>query len=273
MEYELSNLKHTDSNQFFMLAGPCVVESSENIFEIADELVRISDKYKVPLIFKASYRKANRTRYDSFRGIGDQKALSILKRVSETYDIPVVTDIHTAEEAALAANYADVLQIPAFLARQTSLLVAAARTGKYVNIKKGQFMSAGSMQYAAEKVSITGNTKIMLTERGTMFGYGDLIVDFRSIPEMQKTGFPVITDITHSLQQPNTGSGVTGGRPELIETMGKTAIAAGSDGIFFETHPNPSKAKSDGANMLPLRRAESLVRRLAQLRQVINSFE
>ena len=272
MPYELPNLKHTDSGQFFMLAGPCVVESKENVFEIADELVKISDKYKVPLIFKASYRKANRTRHDSFRGIGDEKALNIIKLVSEKYKIPVVTDIHTEEEAKIAAKYVDILQIPAFLARQTTLLTAAARTGKYVNIKKGQFMSAGSMQFAAEKISITGNTKIMLTERGTMFGYGDLIVDFRSIPEMQKTGFPVVTDITHSLQQPNTGNGVTGGRPELIETMGKAAIAVGTDGIFFETHPNPKTAKSDGANMLDLKYADTLIKKLSKIRNTIQSY-
>ena len=271
MPYELSNLKHTGSGQFFMLAGPCVVESKENVFEIAAELVKISNKYKVPLIFKASYRKANRTRHDSFRGIGDEKALKIIKSVSEKYNIPVVTDIHTEEEAKIAAHYVDILQIPAFLARQTALLKAAARTGKYVNIKKGQFMSAGSMQFAAEKVSITGNTKIMLTERGTMFGYEDLIVDFRSIPEMQKTGFPVITDITHSLQQPNTGSGVTGGHPELIETIGKAAIAVGTDGIFFETHPDPKTAKSDGANMLHLKHADSLIQKLSNIRNVIKN--
>jgi 2-dehydro-3-deoxyphosphooctonate aldolase (KDO 8-P synthase) len=269
MPYDLPNLKHYETGKLFFIAGPCVVESEENAYEIAEELVRISDKHKAPLIFKASYRKANRTRIDSFRGIGDEKALNIIKKIAKSFNIPVTTDIHTEEEAKLAAKYVDILQIPAFLARQTALLTAAARTNKYVNIKKGQFMSPEAMQFAAEKVSNTGNTKIMLTERGTMFGYGDLIVDFRGIPVMQETGFPVVTDITHSLQQPNTGSGVTGGRPELIETMAKTAVAAGTDGIFFETHPKPSEAKSDGANMLPLERAEALIEKLCRLKAVL----
>lgn len=269
MPYDLPNLKYTDQNKFFVIAGPCVAESEKNAFEIAETLVKLSRQYQFPFIFKASYRKANRTRADSFRGIGDEKALAILKKIAESFDIPVTTDIHTEKEAKMAARFTDIIQIPAFLSRQTSLLTAAARTNKYVNIKKGQFMAPQAMEFAAEKVSQTGNTKVMLTERGTMFGYGDLVVDFRSIPVMQQTGFPVITDITHSLQQPNTGNGVTGGRPELIETIGKAAVAAGSDGIFFETHPNPAEAKSDGANMLPLHKADELLDKLLRIKQAI----
>ncbi len=270
---DLFNLKHRDNCSLFIIAGPCVIESKENAFEIAEYLSTLSDKYKLPFIFKGSYRKANRTRYDSFRGIGDEKALSILAEAGKQFNIPVLTDIHTEEEAKKAAEYVDILQIPAFLARQTSLLQAAAATNKYVNIKKGQFMSAEAMHFAAEKISITGNTKIMLTERGSMFGYGDLIVDFRSIPIMQSSGYPVVTDITHSLQQPNSSSGVTGGRPELIELMAKTAVAAETDGIFFETHPNPQKAKSDGANMLPLDKADRLLYVISHLHNAIKEIK
>ncbi len=268
----IPKIKYSDSGNFFLLAGPCVIEGEAMAFEIAEELCRISDTYKIPLVFKGSYRKANRSRLDSFTGIGDEKALDILKAVSEKFNIPVVTDIHTEEEAALAAKYVDILQIPAFLCRQTELLVAAAKTGKVVNIKKGQFLSAESMQFAAQKVVDAGNSNIMLTDRGNSFGYQDLIVDFRGIPTMQKTGFPVILDVTHSLQQPNQTAGVTGGLPELIETIARAGIAVGVDGLFMETHPDPSIAKSDGANMLPLNKAESLLKNLVKIRQTILSL-
>jgi 2-dehydro-3-deoxyphosphooctonate aldolase (KDO 8-P synthase) len=242
-----------------------VIEGEEMALDIAAKIVEITDRLHIPYVFKGSYRKANRSRIDSFSGIGDEKALQILKKVGDTFNIPVVTDIHSAEEAAIAASYADVLQIPAFLCRQTDLLVAAAKTGKVVNIKKGQFLSAGSMQFAVDKVRESGNNKVMLTERGTTFGYQDLIVDYRGIPEMQKNNCPVILDITHSLQQPNQGSGVTGGKPELIETIAKAGIAVGVDGIFIETHPNPSVAKSDGANMLKLDLLEGLLEKLLEI--------
>ncbi len=270
---KIPNIKHINDNNFFLLAGPCVVESEKNVFEIAEKLLDITEKLKIPYIFKASFKKANRSRIDSFTGIGDEKALKILRKVKENLKIPTVTDIHSPEDAKKTADFdIDVLQIPAFLSRQTDLLVAAAKTGKFVNIKKGQFMSPESMKFAAQKVSESGNTNIMLTDRGTMFGYGDLIVDFRSVPIMQKTGYPVIVDITHSLQQPNQTSGVTGGQPEMIETIGKAAIAAGADGIFTETHPNPAEAKSDGANMLRLDAVYELLNRLVKIRKVINTF-
>jgi len=262
----IPSLKNTGSGQFFLLAGPCVIEDEEMAFPIAEKIVAITDKLKIPFIFKGSYKKANRSRLDSFTGIGDEKALKILRKVSETYGIPVVTDVHTKEEAVVAAEYVDVLQIPAFLCRQTELLIAAGKTGKVVNIKKGQFLSGDSMKYAAGKVVSTGNNSVMLTERGNMFGYGDLIIDYRNIPEMQQTGFPVVLDITHSLQQPNQSSGVTGGRPDLIETVGKAGVAVGVDGIFLETHPDPSIAKSDGANMLRLDLLEELLTRLTNIR-------
>lgn len=265
----IPKLKHLDSGNFFLLAGPCVLEDEQMAFPIAEKILEITDKLKIPFIFKASYRKANRSKLDSFTGIGDVKALKILKEVSETFDIPIVTDIHTAEEAAMAAEFVDILQIPAFLCRQTDLLLAAGKTGKVVNIKKGQFLSGASMQFAVDKVYSTGNQKVMLTERGNMFGYGDLVVDYRNIPEMQKIGVPVILDVTHSLQQPNQDSGVTGGRPELIETIAKAGIAVGVDGIFLETHPNPSLAKSDGANMLRLDYLEELLQKLVTLRKAI----
>jgi len=258
-------------NNFFLLAGPCAVEDTEMPLEIAKKVKSICDKLEIPYIFKASYRKANRSRLDSFTGIGDLKALKAIKRVSDELNIPTVTDIHTAEEARMAADYVDVLQIPAFLCRQTDLLVAAAKTDKIVNIKKGQFLSAASMKYAVQKILDSGNNKVMLTERGNMFGYQDMVIDYRGIPEMQKNKVPVILDITHSLQQPNLASGVTGGQPQLIETVAKAGIAVGVDGIFIETHPDPSKALSDGANMLKLDLLEDLLTKLVSIRKVIVS--
>jgi 2-dehydro-3-deoxyphosphooctonate aldolase (KDO 8-P synthase) len=265
-------LKHPDSGNFLLIAGPCVVEGEDLVFEIAEHLVTLSDKYKLPFVFKASYRKANRTRIDSFSGIGDEKALKILAGVREKFSVPVITDIHNPDEAEIAAQYVDVLQIPAFLCRQTDLLIAAARTDKWINIKKGQFLSGSSMRYAVEKVRDSGNNNIMVTDRGNMYGYQDLVVDFRNIPEMQKTGIPVIMDITHSLQQPNRESGVSGGVPEMIETIGKAAISVGADGIFIETHPDPSSALSDGANMLKMYDMDDLLYKLVALRNTIKTF-
>lgn len=265
----LEQLKHTDSGNFFLIAGPCVVESEENVFEIACAIKAITDRLQIPFIFKASYRKANRSRLDSFTGIGDEKALEIIKSVKDRLNIPVLTDVHTAEECALAAKYVDVLQIPAFLCRQTDLLIAAANTGKVVNIKKGQFLSAESMKFAVNKVKESGNNNVWLTERGTTFGYQDLVIDYRGIPVMREFA-PTILDITHSLQQPNQTSGVTGGKPELIETVAKAGIAVGVDGIFIETHPNPAQAKSDGANMLRLDLLEELLTKLIKIRKAIN---
>jgi len=265
----LSNIKHENSNNFYLLAGPCAIEGEEMAFEIAEKVKEITDKLEIPFIFKGSYRKANRSRLDSFTGIGDEKALTILKNVGSHFNIPTVTDIHSAEEAAMAAKYVDVLQIPAFLCRQTDLLVAAAKTGKAINIKKGQFLSPESMKFAAQKVIDSGNPNVAVTDRGTMFGYQDLIVDMRTIPAIQSLNLPVILDITHSLQQPNQNSGVTGGKPQLIETIAKAGIAAGADGIFLETHPNPSIAKSDGANMLPLDQLEDLLTKLVRVRKAI----
>ncbi len=259
----------TNSKNFFLLAGPCVIEGEEMALRIAEKIVDITRKLDIPYVFKGSYRKANRSRIDSFTGIGDEKALRILRKVSETFHIPTVTDIHETHEAALAANYVDMLQIPAFLCRQTDLLVAAAKTGKMVNIKKGQFLAPESMQYAAQKVVDAGNPNVILTERGTTFGYTDLVVDFRGIPKMRQYGFPVITDITHSLQQPNQTSGVSGGLPELIETIGKAAVAVGTDGLFIETHPEPSQAKSDATNMLPLDLLEDLLTKLVRIREAV----
>ena len=268
----IDKLKNTDSGNFFLMAGPCAIESETMAMEIAEKVVTITQKLKIPYIFKGSYRKANRSRLDSFAGIGDEKALKILKKVRETFDIPVVTDIHTAEEAAMAAEYVDVLQIPAFLCRQTDILVAAANTGKVVNIKKGQFLSADAMQFAVNKVRESGNNNIALTERGTTFGYQDLVVDYRGIPVMKEMNVPVVLDITHSLQQPNQASGVTGGKPELIETVARAGIAVGADGIFIETHPNPAEAKSDGANMLRLDLLEPLLTKLVLLKQTVNKL-
>lgn len=265
----IPNIKNTDKGNFFLLAGPCAIEGEEIAMEIAQRIVTITQKLEIPFIFKGSYRKANRSRLDSFTGIGDEKALKILKKVSETFGVPTVTDIHTPEEAALAAKYVDVLQIPAFLCRQTDLLVAAAKTGKVINIKKGQFLAPESMKFAVTKVRESGNDKVMLTDRGTMFGYQDMIVDYRGIPTMQENNCPVILDITHSLQQPNQTSGVTGGRPDLIETIAKAGIAVGCDGIFIETHPDPANAKSDGANMLHLDYLEALLTKLMAIRKVV----
>lgn len=265
--YTIAELNN--SKNFFLLAGPCVIEGEEMALRIAEKIVGITDKLHIPYVFKGSYRKANRSRLDSFTGIGDEKALKILRKVGETFDIPTVTDIHETTEAALAAEYVDILQIPAFLCRQTDLLVAAARTGKIVNIKKGQFLSPGAMQFAVQKVADAGNSNVMITERGTTFGYTDLVVDFRGIPQMRTFGYPVVMDVTHSLQQPNQTSGVTGGLPSLIETIAKAAIVVGADGLFIETHPEPSKAKSDGANMLQLDLLETLLTRLTRIREAI----
>lgn len=264
---EIHLLENFSTNNFFLLAGPCVVENEQMPLEIASRIHEITRKLGIPYIFKASYRKANRSKASSFAGIGDQKALKAIVAVKETLKIPVVTDIHSAAEAEMAAEYVDVLQIPAFLCRQTDLLEAAARTGKWVNIKKGQFLSPESMRFAVEKVREAGSEKIMLTDRGTMFGYQDLIVDMRGIPAMQEFQVPVILDITHSLQQPNQPGGVSGGRPALIETIGKAGIASGCDGIFLETHPDPASAKSDGANMLHLDMLEKVLTNLVTIRQ------
>ena len=260
------------SDNFFLLAGPCVVEDEYTVLKIAEEVKQITDNLHIPFIFKASYRKANRSKISSFSGIGDTKALDILLKVKKDLELPIVTDIHLPEEAAMAAEVADILQIPAFLCRQTDLLIAAAKTNKIINIKKGQFISPSSIIHAANKVIDSGNNKVMLTDRGTMFGYQDLIIDYRGIPEMQKTGFPVILDITHSLQQPNQSTGVSGGRPNMIETISKAGIAVGVDGIFLETHPNPAKAKSDGANMLHLDLLPDLLNKLVKLKKVVNSL-
>lgn len=261
--------KLTNSDNFFLLAGPCVIEGEDMALRIAEKITEITARLQIPYVFKGSYRKANRSRLDSFTGIGDEKALKILRKVGETFGVPTVTDIHETHEAAMAAEYVDVLQIPAFLCRQTDLLVAAAQTGKIVNIKKGQFLSPGAMQFAAQKVVDAGNRQVMLTERGTTFGYTDLVVDYRGIPQMQAFGFPVVMDVTHSLQQPNQTSGVTGGMPALIETIAKAAIAVGADGLFIETHPEPAVAKSDGANMLQLDLLEGLLTRLVRIREAI----
>jgi len=268
LPYQIPKLKFDPSEMFFLIAGPCAVEGETMAMRIAERIVEITDLYRIPYIYKGSYRKANRSRIDSFTGIGDEKALKILRKVGETFDIPVLTDIHTPPEAQMAAEYVDVLQIPAFLVRQTDLVTAAGKTGKPVNLKKAQFMSPQSMRFAVEKIHYTGNKKVMLTERGTMFGYTDLVVDFRSLPLMRQYA-PVVLDITHSLQQPNQAAGVTGGRPELIETIAKAGVAAGLDGIFLETHYNPSEAKSDAANMLPLDRLEPLLQKLMRIHEAV----
>lgn len=266
---ELSKIKNTRSGNFFLIAGPCAIEGEEMALGIAERIVTIADRLRIPFIFKGSYRKANRSRGDSFVGIGDEKALKILARVAAEFDVPALTDIHEPAEAAMAAAYVDVLQIPAFLCRQTSLLAAAAETGKVVNIKKGQFLSAGAMKHAADKVRASGNKKVMLTERGTMFGYQDLVVDYRGLVEMKGFNLPVVMDCTHSLQQPNQEGGITGGRPALIETVAKAAVAVGADGLFIETHPDPQSAKSDGANMLHLDLLEPLLEKLIRIRRAI----
>lgn len=268
----LNYLKSSSDNNFFLLAGPCVIEGEKMALDIAESICETTSQLNIPYVFKGSYRKANRSRIDSFTGIGDEKALKILRKVKETFNIPVVTDIHTEPEAEIAAEYVDILQIPAFLCRQTDLLVAAAKTGKMVNIKKGQFLSPEAMKHAVQKVVDAGNNQVAITERGTTFGYQDLIIDYRGLPTMQQFGFPVILDATHSLQQPNQSAGVTGGRPELIETVARAGIAVGVDGLFIETHPDPSVAKSDGANMLRLSLLPQLLRHLTDIRMTINRF-
>ena len=269
MIQNIPQIKHTNTSNFFLMAGPCVIEGEEIALRIAERIVKITDRLQIPYIFKGSYRKANRSRIDSFTTIGDEKALRILNKVSKEFGIPTVTDIHESDEAAMAAEYVDVLQIPAFLCRQTDLLIAAAKTGKTVNIKKGQFLSAGSMKFAVDKIVDCGNNNVILTDRGNTFGYQDIIVDYRGIPEMRSFGVPVVMDCTHSLQQPNQASGVTGGKPALIETIAKAAIAVGADGLFIETHPDPANAKSDGANMLQLDLLEGLLEKLLRVREAI----
>jgi 2-dehydro-3-deoxyphosphooctonate aldolase (KDO 8-P synthase) len=266
---KVPHLHHTDEDNFFLIAGPCVVESEEITFKIAHKMQQITTRLGIPFIFKASYRKANRTRIDSYTGPGDELALQLLHKIGKELNLPLLTDIHESHEAAIAAEYVDVLQIPAFLCRQTDLLVAAAKTHKVVNVKKGQFLSPEAMNFAVKKIIDSGNSNVMLTERGTTFGYTDLVVDYRGIPIMRSTGYPVIMDITHSVQQPNQVSGVTGGRPELIATIAKAAIASGADGIFLETHPNPKEALSDGANMIHLDNVEELLYDLIRVRKAI----
>ncbi|HWZ21992.1 MAG TPA: 3-deoxy-8-phosphooctulonate synthase [Cytophagaceae bacterium] len=265
----IPKLNYTDSGNFFLMAGPCAIEGRDIALEIAERIVKLSDKYKIPYIFKGSYKKANRTKLDSFTGIGDEKALKILKEISDTFNIPVVTDIHESHEAAMAAEYVDVLQIPAFLCRQTDLLVAAAQTGKVVNVKKGQFLSGQSMKFVVEKIQSLNNPNVMLTDRGNSFGYSELVVDYRNLVEMKAFNVPVVMDCTHSLQQPNQASGVTGGRPAMIETIAKAAIAVGADGLFIETHPRLNEAKSDAANMLQLDLLEDLLVKLIRVREAI----
>jgi len=266
---KINKLKHTKSNNFFLIAGPCAIEDKEMAMEIAEKILVITNKLKIPFIFKASYRKANRSRLDSFSGIGDKIALEIIKSIGLKFDIPTITDIHNPEEAIIASKYVDILQIPAFLCRQTDLLIAAAKTGKIINIKKGQFISPKSMIHAVNKIKENGNKNIIITDRGTMFGYNDIVVDYRGIPIMRNYNVPVTLDVTHSLQTPNQESGITGGKPDMIETISKAGIAAGVDGIFLETHPEPSKAKSDGANMLPLHQLNELLSKLVRVRKSI----
>ena len=266
---QIHKISNTDSGNFFLLAGPCAIEGEDMAMRIAEQVREITDELKIPYVFKGSFRKANRSRIDSFTGIGDEKALKILRKVSETFDLPTVTDIHEASDAAMAAEFVDVLQIPAFLVRQTELVVAAAKTGKTVNLKKGQFMSPESMQHAVKKVHDSGSDKVMVTDRGTMFGYQDMVVDFRGIPTMKEFATTVL-DVTHSLQQPNQSSGVTGGRPDMIATIARAGIAAGVDGLFIETHFDPSTAKSDGANMLDLKLLKKLLTDLTEIRKIVN---
>ncbi|WP_417198916.1 3-deoxy-8-phosphooctulonate synthase [Bizionia sp.] len=268
---DVPKLKHIDSDNFFLLAGPCAIESEDMALRIAERILTITDKLEIPFIFKGSFKKANRSRIDSFTGIGDEKALKILKKVSETFDVPTVTDIHEVSDAAMAAEYVDVLQIPAFLVRQTDLVVAAAQTGKVVNLKKGQFMSPESMKHAVQKVKDSGSNKAWITDRGTMFGYQDMIVDFRGIPTMREYA-PTILDVTHSLQQPNQSAGVTGGRPDMIETIARAGIVNHVDGLFIETHFDPANAKSDGANMLHLDNLEKLLTNLVAIRKTVQSL-
>ncbi len=267
----IPQLNHLEANNFFLLSGPCAIEGEEMALRIAEQIVKITDKLQIPYVFKGSFKKANRSRIDSFTGIGDEKALKILRKVSETFHIPTVTDIHEISDAAMAAEYVDILQIPAFLVRQTDLVVAAAETGKVVNLKKGQFMSPESMKHAALKVTDSGNEQVMITDRGTMFGYQDMIVDFRGIPTMRQYA-PTVLDVTHSLQQPNQSSGVTGGRPDMIETIARAGIVNHVDGLFIETHFDPANAKSDGANMLDIQYLQGLLTRLVRIRQTVEGF-
>ena len=269
---KIPQLKHTDGNNFFLLSGPCAIEGEDMALRIAEKIVSVTDRLEIPYVFKGSFKKANRSRVDSFTGIGDEKALKILRKVSKTFELPTITDIHQESDAEMAAEYVDVLQIPAFLVRQTDLVVAAAKTGKTVNLKKGQFMSPESMKHAVTKVTDSGNNQVWITDRGTMFGYQDMVVDFRGIPTMKQYA-PVVLDVTHSLQQPNQSSGVTGGRPALINTMARAGIAAGVDGIFMETHYDPANAKSDGANMLPLDQLEKLLTNLTTLRKTVDQLQ
>ena len=268
---QIPHIKHIDKDNFFLLAGPCAIESEEMALRIAEKVVNITDKLGIPYIFKGSFKKANRSRIDSFTGIGDEKALKILRKVAETFKVPTVTDIHEISDAKLAAEYVDVLQIPAFLVRQTDLVVAAAETGKVVNLKKGQFMSPESMQHAVKKVTDSHNEQVMITDRGTMFGYQDMIVDFRGIPTMRQYA-PTVLDVTHSLQQPNQSSGVTGGRPEMIETIARAGVVNHVDGLFIETHFDPANAKSDGANMLDLKHLQKLLHNLVQIRKCVKAL-
>jgi len=270
---DIPGIKYSDKNGLFIIAGPCVVESEKILTETASRLKDISDRYEIPMVFKASYRKANRSRLESFSGIGDKKALELLASAGKQFEMPVITDIHNPYEAETAAEYADILQIPAFLCRQTDLLVSAARTGKWINVKKGQFLSGDSMKYAAGKILNEGNNKIILTDRGNMFGYTDLVVDMRNIPIMKKLGYPVVMDITHSQQKPNQPGGISGGDPGMIETIGRAAVAAGADGIFIETHPRPSEALSDAENMLHLDNLKKLAKRLKIISLTINNFK
>ena len=267
----IPKIKHTNSNNFFLLAGPCAIESETMALRIAEKVISITDKLEIPYVFKGSFKKANRSRIDSFTGIGDEKALKILRKVSETFNVPTVTDIHEVSDAVMAAEYVDVLQIPAFLVRQTDLVVAAAKTGKVVNLKKGQFMSPEAMQHAAQKVKDSGSDKVWITDRGTMFGYQDMIVDFRGIPTMRQFA-PTILDVTHSLQQPNQSTGVTGGRPDMIETIARAGVVNKVDGLFIETHFDPANAKSDGANMLHLNHLENLLTNLVKIRKTVNEL-
>ena len=269
---DLLNLKYTETGNFFLIAGPCVIEDHENPYQVCERLVEITNRLQIPFAFKASYRKANRSSVSSFTGIGDREGLELLGDIKKRFGVPVVTDIHSEAEAAMAAEYVDILQIPAFLCRQTDLLHAAAQTGKCVNVKKGQFLSPEAMKQVSDKMRAFGSQNFMLTERGTTFGYQDLVVDFRGVPTMQQNQVPVVVDITHSLQQPNQSAGVTGGRPDMIETIGRAAIAVGADGIFMETHPDPARAKSDGANMLRLDLAEALLEHLTAIRKTINKL-
>ena len=268
---QIPNIKHTEANNFFLLAGPCAIEGEDMALRIAEKVLEITNKLEIPYIFKGSFKKANRSRIDSFTGIGDEKALKILRKVSETFKIPAVTDIHGVSDAEMAAAYVDVLQIPAFLVRQTDLVVAAAKTGKVVNLKKGQFMSPEAMSHAVQKVKDTGSDKAWITDRGTMFGYQDMVVDFRGIPTMKQFA-PVILDVTHSLQQPNQSTGVTGGRPEMISTIARAGIVTGADGLFIETHFDPANAKSDGANMLDIANLEKLLTDLVAIRKTVNTL-